>query len=136
MSSISRSEAMNKVKTLLGKAKRSIECGVALKSKTNPKIFWPHTQEKLKTKPGVAPLLTNSNDKNSLKFDEEEKADILLKQFSSVFNKEHEGTIPRIPRRRENRVGDLHVTEAMVKKELMCLNINKSSGPDKFIPVY
>ena len=65
---------------------------------------------------------------------DEEKASILLKQFSSVFNKEHEGEIPRIPRRTERNVGELRVTEVMVKKELLSLNINKSSGPDKINP--
>ena len=88
----------------------------------------------MKTKPGIAPLLANPNDKSSLKFDDEEKARILLKQFSSVFNKEHEGEIPRIPRRTEQSVGELRVTEVMVKKELLSLNINKSSGPDKINP--
>ena len=126
MSSISRSDAekarleyakaRNKVKTLLRKAKRSSERGIALKSKTNPEIFWAHTRDKLKAKPGIAPLLANPNDKSSLKFDDEEKAIILLKQFSSVFNKEHEGEIPRIPRRTEQSVGELRVTEVMVKK--------------------
>ena len=56
MSSISRSDAekarfeyaRNKVKTLLRKAKMSFERGIALKSKTNPKIFWEHTRDKLK----------------------------------------------------------------------------------------
>ena len=47
-------KARNKVKTLLRKAKRSFERGIALKSKTNPKIFWAHTRDKLKTKPGIA----------------------------------------------------------------------------------
>ena len=88
-------------------------------------------RDKLKAKPGIAPLLANPNDKSSVKFDDEEKASILLKQFSSVFNMEHEGEIPRIPRRTEQSVGELRVTEVMVKKELLSLNINKSSGPDK-----
>ena len=61
-------KARNKVKTLLRKAKTSFERGIALTSKTNPEIFWSHTREKLKTKPGVAPLLPNPNDKSSLKF--------------------------------------------------------------------
>ena len=49
-------------------------------------------------------------------------------------NKEHEGEIPRIPRRTEQSVGELRVTEVMVKKVLLSLNINKSSGPDKINP--
>ena len=36
-------QARNQVRRLLRKAKRSYEQGIALKAKTNPKIFWSHT---------------------------------------------------------------------------------------------
>ena len=62
-------EARNKIKTLLRKAKRSFERGIALKSKSNTKIFWSYTRGNPKTKPGVVPLLANPNDNSSLKFD-------------------------------------------------------------------
>ena len=67
-----------------------------MKAKTEPKAFWGHTRRKLKTKTGVAPLLSDPKDSSSMKFDETEKANLLLNQFSSVFTREPEGTIPRL----------------------------------------
>ena len=76
------SKARNKVKRLLRKAKISFEREIAQQSKTNPKVFWSHARRKLKTKSVVAPLLSNPKDKVSIKFDDAEKANILLHQFS------------------------------------------------------
>ena len=67
-----------------------------MKAKTEPKAFWGHTRRKLKTKTGVAPLLSDHKDSSSMKFDETEKANLLLNQFSSVFTREPEGEIPRL----------------------------------------
>ena len=50
-------------KSLVRKAKRSFERGIALKSTAaNPKLFWSHIREKLKTKSGVASLLAYTKD--------------------------------------------------------------------------
>ena len=83
----------NVVKTLLRKAKRRFERSIALKAKTQPKAFWGHTRRLLKTKSGVAPLLSDPKDSNSMKFDDTDKANLLLNQFSSVFTSEPEGEI-------------------------------------------
>ena len=88
----------------------------------------------MKTKSGVAPLLDNTKDPTSLKFNDEEKANILLTHFSSVFIEEKEGPIPRIPKRTDSIVGDLRITEDMIKVELMQLHTDKSSGPDEIHP--
>ena len=49
--------------------------------------------------PGIAPLLENINDKKSIKFDDNEKANILQKQFSSIFTQEPEEEIPSVNKR-------------------------------------
>ena len=85
--------------------------------------FWAHTRRKLRTKCGVSPLLADVKDKDSLKFNDEEKANILQKQFSSVIRKNQKTTY-------RHGIADLHVTPKMVQKELLNLNINKSCGPD------
>ena len=64
----------NKVKSLLRQAKRTFERGIARKTKSNPKAFWSHARSRLKTKSGVAPLLEKNNDKNSMKYSDEERA--------------------------------------------------------------
>ena len=124
----------NKVKTLLRKAKRRFERSIAMKAKTEPKAFWGHTRRKLKTKTGVAPLLSNPKDNDSMQFDETEKANLLLRQFSSVFTREPEGDIPRIAPRTSTRIPDLIITVKMVLDALKNINVNKSCGPDNLHP--
>ena len=124
----------NLVKTLLRKAKRRFERSIALKAKTEPKAFWGHTRRQLKTKNGVAPLLSDPKDKDSIKFDDADKANILLNQFSSVFTREPEGEIPRIGQRTDKKIPDITITSEMVKDALKKININKSCGPDNLHP--
>ena len=124
----------NKVKTLLRKAKRRFERDIAVKAKTEPKAFWGHTRRKLKSKTGVAPLQSNPKDSNSMKFDEAEKANLLLKQFSSVFTREPEGEIPRIADRTTTLIPDLIITVEMVLDALKNIKVNKSCGPDNLHP--
>ena len=79
-------------------------------------------------------LLSNINDTNSLKFDDEEKANILQNQFSSVFTHEPEGDIPRIASRTDSSISGLYVTEEMVLNQLTYSNVNKSCGSDEVHP--
>ena len=67
---------------------RIYERCIAIKSIINPKLFWSHTRKKLKTKSSIAPLLSNPEGRASMKFTEEEKANILQKQFASIFTHE------------------------------------------------
>ena len=123
-------KARGKVKTVLRKEKRNFEKGIALKAKNNPKAFWSHARRKLKTKVGVAPLLSDPTNKDSLKFEDTEKANTLQKQFSSVFTKEPDGDIPRISRRCKATILVFRVTDDMTMKLIDDLNPNKSIGPD------
>ena len=126
--------ARNRAKTLLRKAKRKFEKGIASQSKINPKLFWAYTRSKMKTKTGIAPLLSNPKDEDSLKFDDEEKANILQDQFSSVFTKECEKEIPLFRSRTTYRINTIYATRETVLKELKDLKINKSFGPDEIHP--
>ena len=126
--------ARNKVKSFIRRDKRLFEKGIAMKSKTNPKSFWSHARRKLKTKPGVAPLLEKVQDSGSLKFDDKEKANILQAQFSSVFTREPPGHVPTMPNRTNSSILNLQITEDMVKTKLQALNPNKSVGPDNIHP--
>ena len=126
--------ARNKVKSLLRKAKRRFERGIALQAKTNPKAFWGHTRRSLKTKAGVAPLLEDPKNKDSIKFADNDKASILLKQFTSVFTRESEGPVPEIKSRTNSKLCKLNITTDMVLKELHQLNVNKSCRPGGLHP--
>ena len=112
-------KARNKVTAMMRKAKRKHEKEIALKSQTNPKAFWSHIRRKLKTKTGIAPLLVNNKDKTSTKFKDLEKANILQKQFSSVFTQEPEGEMPLLSNRSEASICHFNVTEEMVHDELL-----------------
>ena len=69
-----------------------------------------------------------------MKFSDEEKANILQRQFSSIVTHEPEGEIPTLAQRSNRSISDLHTTEEMMRKELPSLNINKSHGPDELHP--
>ena len=127
-------KARNKVKSLMRRAKKKYEKDICRKSKRNPKAFWAYVRQKLKTKTGVAPLLENNLDPKSTKFEDKEKANILQKQFASVFITEPEGEIPQLDRRTQTTISDIVVTEAMVKSMIALLSVNKSCGPDEIHP--
>ena len=109
--------ASNKAKSLIRQCKRRYEALIAEESKTNPKPFWAHVRGKLKTKEGVAPLLQNPKDKSSMKFTDEEKSNILLSQFTSVFTREPAGDAPTIPPR----------TAALMETSIVTVEIDLSA---------
>ena len=79
---------------------------------------------------GWHPYLKMKRDNSSLKFDDKDKANILQKQFSSVFTRGAGGKVPSVPDRTDSFILDMHITEGMVMKKLKKLNANKSGGPD------
>ena len=117
-------KSQDKVKRLIHQSKRRFEKGIAANVKFNPKEFWVYVRKKLNTKSGVSPL-----------FDDKDKANILQKQFSSVFTKEQVGELPSITNKTDNRIQDCAVSVEMVRKEILSLNINKSCGPDEITPL-
>ena len=127
-------KANNKVRRLMRKAKRKFERDIAKKAKSNPKSFWSFIRSRLKTKAGVGPLLADNADKTSTKFDDNDKANILQNQFCSVFTKEPDGTLPHFPKRTDEIVSMLSVSEIMVYNVIKELNLGKSFGPDEMHP--
>lgn len=128
------SKARNKVATLVRKDKRDLERKIASEAKSKPKLFWSHTRRRLKTKVGVAPLQENMNDKNSLAFDDEKKANLLQKQFSSVYTIEPLTNIPSFEMRTQMKVNKVEIIARTVNEKLKALNTNKSCGPDEIHP--
>ena len=118
------SKARNKVKLLVRKDKRDLELKIAQEAKTKPKLFWSHTRRKLRTKVGVAPLLENKEDRNSLVFEDEKKANLLQKQFSSVFTKEPLDHIPSITTRTAAKIEHVEIKAEKVSEKLLSIQIN------------
>ena len=127
-------KARNKVSTLVRKDKQRFEQGIAKEGKLKPKLFWNPARRKLKTKVGVAPLLANLDDKNSLVFDDKEKANLLQSQFASVFTKESLDNIPSFSMRSQAKISTIEIPVEEVEKKLRSLNTNKSYGPDEIPP--
>ena len=116
------------------RAKRDFEKSVCQDSRNNPKRFWKHVRSCLKTKPGISPLLQSTNDETSVCFKDEDKADILQNQFSSVFTEEPQGDLPDFPSQTDTKV-ELKLSIEMIRKEILSINPNKSIGPDEVHPV-
>ena len=109
-------KARNQVTNVMLQSKRKYESDIALKSKQYRKVFWSHIRSKLKTKTGVSPLLEDVNDKTSIKFSNEEKANIFQKQFSSVFTREPDGDIPKLARKTDIFIHDLFTPKEMIEE--------------------
>ena len=105
-----------------------------MRAKKDNKAFWGLSRRRLRTKTGIAPLRKNPNDPNSLKFDDETKAEILQKQFESVFVKEPDGQLPAFERRCESTINAICIPPEAVLKELLLLGPTKSAGPDGIHP--
>ena len=103
------------------KVKREFEKGICLKSKSNPKSFWWYVRHKLKTKTGVAPLFEDNKEQESARFEDQDKTNILQKQFSSVFTREPDSDIPKLDKKTDARIYTLFVTNEMVREEILNL---------------
>ena len=51
-----------------------------------------------------------------------------------MYSQEPDGDIPRLCNKTSSNICDIQVTEEMVRKELLNLNVNKSLGPDNIHP--
>ena len=126
----------NQIRRLARKGKKVMEEHIAKNIKSNPKAFWRYTQRKLKTKPGI-PDLEKSNTGKQTVFtkNDEEKADVFLNYFSSVFTLELDSELPYFDEKNYKKtLEDIDLTEDMVLNKLKKLKINKSPGPDAIHP--
>jgi hypothetical protein len=96
--------------------------------KNNTKPFWKYMYVKSRKQDniGVAPLKERGHLINNSK----EKAQILIKQFSSVFTWEKVNKMPKTHRRIQQNIPNIKVTQDGVAKLLRNINPSKASGPD------
>ena len=124
----------NKVKSAVRNAKRKYEKDIANDAKIRPKRFWHHARSKLKTVGGISPLLENPDNDKSLRYDDREKAEILQRQYLSVFQKDEAANIDSIPPKTASILDHIVINEHEVAKILRETNTNKSVGPDDIHP--
>ena len=91
----------------------------------NPKKLFRFIKSRSCENDGVAPLRENG----TLHIDDTKKANILNKQFSSVFSVPN-GQIPPLQGQPNIPMSDITITEAGVRKLLNDVNPNKAAGPD------
>ena len=87
-------------------------------------IVWgkKHIQDNI----GVAPLKRKGN----LFSEGNEKAQILVEQFYSVFSKKENRTLPNLPKCNKFDLPSLNITTPGIEKLLKKINVSKSVRPD------
>ena len=93
----------------------------------NSKPFWKFVKSRKQDNVGVSPLLDNG----TLFHKSQDKAEILNKQFCSVFTTEDPSNIPHLHGPNYPSISGLTVNEKGVKKLLRDLKVHKASGPDE-----
>ena len=97
----------------------------------NPKRSWSYVKQLNQEDLGVADLKIGEK----IISDGNCKAEILNKQFSSVFTNEDLSNIPNVGEDTKPSMGPLKITTAGVIKQLtVSLKSNKASGPDEIPP--
>jgi len=124
-------KARNQLKWALRKNVKDKELDLANNAKTNPKLFFNYVSSKCKPKEPIATLRTSEN---QLTKSDKEKADVLNSFFVSVFTDENKANVPVFNDRTEVKLSTVIVSEEMIKKRLIGLKVNKSSGPDGLHP--
>ena len=114
-----------------------MEKEIARNCKANPKAFWKYAQQKLKTRSSIPDLVKPGTEHDPVfTTNDQEKAEVFLEYFSSVFTKEPDATaMPFFDTRDyKTELRNIEITEQMVMDKLKKLKINKSPGPDAMHP--
>jgi hypothetical protein len=92
----------------------------------NLKPFWKYIKSRKQDNIGVVPLKT----KGQLVNDSNGKAEILIRQFKSVFTREQNTTLPKTTKHVKETIPTIIIRPEGVEKLLKQLNPSKASGPD------
>ena len=126
----------NQVRKLTRKAKKVMEKKIAKSVKENPKNFWSYAQSKLKSRAGI-PELEKMTDDGSIEYakEDDDKAEVFVKYFSSVFTSETDEDMPYFEERIYNEVlSNITINQSDILKKLKKIKVNKSPGPDNIHP--
>ena len=121
----------NQVKWETRKSVRAKELSIAKQVKTNPKSFYQYVSSKIKSR---VPISNLKKADGSLTVNDAEKAEVLKTFFHSVFTNGQDDTLPPFPKRTNETLSHLAVTEPQMLKALRSLKVDKSPGPDGLHP--
>lgn len=122
----------NQIRSETRKAVKNNERDIAKNVKENPKLFWKYVQAKTRTKSRIPELVDQVRGIPAQS--DQEKAEVLAKQFSEVFVREPEGEVPEGIRRDVQPLINFEITEEKIRNALQNLKRNKSPGPDHIHP--
>ena len=123
----------NEVTTALRKDRLCFERNICKEIKNNNKIFWRYVNSQRSTKSAIPNLQRKDG---SMAHTDEEKAEILNQQFSSVFTREDLSNIPNFdPHPCTSFLDNISISPEEVKKKLTKLRTDKSCGPDEVHPL-
>lgn len=130
-----------KVRNLVNKESKKIDReeqrAVAKNCKENPKKFWKFINSKSKTSAKMGSIkVKNEVGEESIIHDDEEKSNVFMQYFSTVFNQEKEMQNQEEvdPIKNDFTMPDLVITEEMIAEKLDKLKIDKSAGIDNLHP--
>jgi hypothetical protein len=113
------------------KAKIRYEKKITANLKSNCKSFYSYLRNKRKVKTSIPTLDKEDGSRTN---SAAESAEVLASAFSSVFVREPLGPLPESVSKNSNVISDIIITFDSVKRELLKLNIFKSTGPDGHHP--
>ena len=98
--------------------------------KEDSKPFWRYINNKKSDKQGIPPLQKKNKEMANT---DEEKADALNKQFTSVFTSTQYESVP-LDKQQTEKMPEVNITEKGVEKILKGINASKAKGPDDIHP--
>ena len=106
----------NQIRRMTLKGKKLLEKTVAKNAKSNPKAFWKYAQTKLNQNKTIPDIINNNDEKNpTYATTDDEKANIFLNYFSSVFTEEPSGNMPFFEKREYSKeLDNLVITEETI----------------------
>ena len=93
----------------------------------NTKPFWKYVKAKKSDNIGISPL----KEKGKLFSESKKKAEILLKQFQSVFTKDDSAEMPPVNKTVEENIPPIKIDKEGVEKLLSKIKPHKACGPDE-----
>jgi len=113
------------------KAKVNYEKKITSNLKQNCKSFYSYLRNKRQVKSSVVSLDRGDGTRTD---SSSESAEVLASAFSSVFVREPPGPLPQNESYNKEVINDMEISSSDIKKQLLKLNVFKSSGPDGVHP--
>lgn len=126
---------LNESTNIVRDSKWNFESKLAENVKKDAKSFYAYARDKVRCKVTVGPI---EDDDGVLHTDAKDQAEILNKNFVSVFTEEDDSSRPtpkmKFTGKDDEKLINLVITEDMIIKKLLALNASKAPGVDNIAP--